>query len=373
MTTSCSVQDWPYANFSTAPRTAHGTCPATVQSPVGGADYAKLLDGIQLVLDGVGLIPGFGEVADGLNAFISGCRGDYVGAALSIVCMVPVAGYLGNAMKAGRHLSPNGMITMLRGLGEPALRAIADASDQLIDFLAGLPGKLSGVLRRLRRWGAISEETYRMVERALDPVMRGIDEAFAQVMGQIDEALNGPPGAFAMAGGAPAPTRPQPVSMASGRPSGGGSPGGRAFKQGDHLVNTGLTKVLDELRLLDGQGRAMIEQARRMLDDPSFLATISKGAHGADANSVAFGRAAQRVRDAAREYQRAQGAGQVAARALSLRVELRDMLKAAIDVEVADQLDPRRVGQVREKLVSVWAILDGAVARSTHAAGLRRH
>jgi hypothetical protein len=52
-----------------------------------------LLDGIQLGLDIVGLVPGFGEVADGINGVISLARGDEVGAALSFGAMIPFAGW----------------------------------------------------------------------------------------------------------------------------------------------------------------------------------------------------------------------------------------------------------------------------------------
>ena len=62
-----------------------------------------ILDGTQLVLDGVGLIPGFGEIADGANALISLGRGDYAGAALSAAAMVPFAGWGATAAKVARR------------------------------------------------------------------------------------------------------------------------------------------------------------------------------------------------------------------------------------------------------------------------------
>lgn len=52
-----------------------------------------LLDGLQLGLDVVGLIPGVGEIADGANALISLGRGDYAGAALSAGAMIPFLGW----------------------------------------------------------------------------------------------------------------------------------------------------------------------------------------------------------------------------------------------------------------------------------------
>ena len=50
------------------------------------------MDSAQLALDGIGLIPGVGIFADGLNALISTGRGDFVGAGLSLAAMVPGLG-----------------------------------------------------------------------------------------------------------------------------------------------------------------------------------------------------------------------------------------------------------------------------------------
>ncbi|MGU2293282.1 hypothetical protein ACSEQ4_30820, partial [Pseudomonas aeruginosa] len=63
----------------------------------------KILDGLQLGLDVVGLIPVVGEIADLANAGISLARGDYAGAALSLVSAIPFAGWLGTAGKAARY------------------------------------------------------------------------------------------------------------------------------------------------------------------------------------------------------------------------------------------------------------------------------
>lgn len=52
----------------------------------------SMLDMIQTGLDVVGLIPGIGEVFDGMNAAIYAARGDYINAGLSAAAMVPLAG-----------------------------------------------------------------------------------------------------------------------------------------------------------------------------------------------------------------------------------------------------------------------------------------
>ncbi len=51
-----------------------------------------MLKTLQVGLDLAGLIPGFGEIADGLNAAIYYARGDKVNAALSLRAMIPFAG-----------------------------------------------------------------------------------------------------------------------------------------------------------------------------------------------------------------------------------------------------------------------------------------
>jgi len=69
----------------------------------GGGFWGGLLDGTQLVLDGLGLVPGFGEIADGVNALISLGRGNYGDAALSAAAMIPFLGWGGTAAKWGKH------------------------------------------------------------------------------------------------------------------------------------------------------------------------------------------------------------------------------------------------------------------------------
>ena len=61
----------------------------------------KALDVLQVGLDLVGLIPGLGEIADGINAVIYLARGDYANAALSAAAMIPFAGWAATGAKLG--------------------------------------------------------------------------------------------------------------------------------------------------------------------------------------------------------------------------------------------------------------------------------
>jgi len=62
---------------------------ATVRrAGIGGS----LADAGQVALDAAGFIPGVGEFADGANALIALARGDFFGAAMSAISMIPEAG-----------------------------------------------------------------------------------------------------------------------------------------------------------------------------------------------------------------------------------------------------------------------------------------
>jgi RHS repeat-associated protein len=77
----------------------------TVRSkPKKSGFWGKLLDGVQVVLDIGGLVPGFGEVADGINGLIYLARGDKANAALSFAAMVPVAGNAATGAKYARKI-----------------------------------------------------------------------------------------------------------------------------------------------------------------------------------------------------------------------------------------------------------------------------
>jgi len=71
--------------------------------------WDKALDKVQTGLDIVGLIPGLGEWADGLNALIYAGRGDWLNAALCMASMIPVGGQAATmarmAKKAGGELA----------------------------------------------------------------------------------------------------------------------------------------------------------------------------------------------------------------------------------------------------------------------------
>ena len=82
---------------------ADGTGTAPQQQQQQDDDGFGWLDGLQIGLDAVGLVPGLGEVADGVNGLISLARGDKTGAALSFAAMVPFAGWAATGGKFVRN------------------------------------------------------------------------------------------------------------------------------------------------------------------------------------------------------------------------------------------------------------------------------
>lgn len=60
------------------------------------AEYGEWVHG---ALDAAGFIPGFGEIADGLNGVIYLAEGHYIEASISLVAMIPILGDLGKAGK----------------------------------------------------------------------------------------------------------------------------------------------------------------------------------------------------------------------------------------------------------------------------------
>ena len=73
------------------------------------------MDGAQIGLDFVGLVPGIGEIADGANALIYTARGDYVNAGLSAAAMVPIGGWAATGTKIARRAAVSGTHVVYHG------------------------------------------------------------------------------------------------------------------------------------------------------------------------------------------------------------------------------------------------------------------
>jgi RHS repeat-associated protein len=88
------AQGHPLPTPALRPVPMHGAdasyCPPAPPRPL---TWDETLDGIQVGLDGAGLVPGLGEPADVANALISAGRGNWGDAALSACAAVPVLGW----------------------------------------------------------------------------------------------------------------------------------------------------------------------------------------------------------------------------------------------------------------------------------------
>ncbi len=80
-----------------------GVMPSNWQ-PYEGLSKEDAMTGLHLTLDGVGLIPGFGEIADGTNGVIYLFEGNKVDAGLSFAAMIPIAGWGATGAKGLRYV-----------------------------------------------------------------------------------------------------------------------------------------------------------------------------------------------------------------------------------------------------------------------------
>lgn len=63
-----------------------------MHSSLPTAKFIPLFEAMHIALDIIGMIPGVGEIADGLNAAIYLAQGDFVNAATSALSLIPMAG-----------------------------------------------------------------------------------------------------------------------------------------------------------------------------------------------------------------------------------------------------------------------------------------
>ncbi len=134
------------------------TLPSWLAAPInaiaGVLDTA--LDVLQTGLDIIGLVPGLGEIADGINGLISLARGDYAGAALSFAAMIPFAGWAATAGKFGRR-------------AVNAVDAVSDVSSAVIRHSDEAASVVSAVSRN-------ADEVAQFASRSADDLARSGDE-----------------------------------------------------------------------------------------------------------------------------------------------------------------------------------------------------
>ena len=119
---------------------------------------SKALDWMQTALDGIGLIPGWGEPFDAANAAIHAYRGNPLMALLSAISVIPVYGdaigkgtkLLLGAIKAGKAIKLGAKTYTVASLGAVLKTQLAKVNDVevkvLLDEIDGQTGKPKGTM-----------------------------------------------------------------------------------------------------------------------------------------------------------------------------------------------------------------------------------
>ncbi|MCG7318599.1 RHS repeat-associated core domain-containing protein [Brevibacillus laterosporus] len=115
--------------------------------------WGSLLDGVQLALDVVGMIPVVGIVADVANAGISVARGDYAGAALSLVACIPFAGAAATGaklgMKAAKALKMGKTVAKVADKAADVAKVVTKVADVVVGKVYTASRKLKSTVNQL--------------------------------------------------------------------------------------------------------------------------------------------------------------------------------------------------------------------------------
>ncbi|MFU8646650.1 EndoU domain-containing protein [Lysinibacillus sp. RSDA_15] len=127
---------------------------ATTKAVKNAVKPKNLLNTLQVGLDLVGLIPGFGEIADGVNGIIYLARGDKVNAALSFGAMIPFSGWAatgGKLVNKGAGVVKSvaeGVRNVLKG---PVGSVVDQVKKQVVNVKTQIQSKVAEVKQQLRQ------------------------------------------------------------------------------------------------------------------------------------------------------------------------------------------------------------------------------
>ncbi|NTU21984.1 hypothetical protein HPY28_16775 [Brevibacillus sp. HB1.2] len=141
--------------------------------------WGGFLDGVQLALDVVGLIPGLGEIADLANAGISLARGDYAGAALSLAACIPFAGWAATGAKLGAKAHK-----ALKGT--KAGQKVLEVADSAADVVKNVANAVESTVGKV--WTAARKTLDEM--DVMQAVQRIKEQLYASVMAAKDAVIN---------------------------------------------------------------------------------------------------------------------------------------------------------------------------------------
>ena len=168
---------------------------------LGPGIIGGILDGLQLALDVVGFVPGYGEAADVINALISALRGNYLDAGLSAFSALPLAGWATTIGKNAMHIADALGLAGRYGdnvlnaakiagkYGDELLEAVDNVrkyGDELLDGAGDVGRNASDVIDASESMGNYVDEAAVAVQRAAE----GAGETFSPInLGPLDESI----------------------------------------------------------------------------------------------------------------------------------------------------------------------------------------
>ncbi|MFD4491462.1 hypothetical protein [Lysinibacillus fusiformis] len=127
---------------------------ATTKAVKNAVKPKNLLNTLQVGLDLVGLIPGVGEIADGVNGIIYLARGDKVNAALSFGAMIPFVGWAatgGKFVKKGAGVVKSVTEGVQKALKGPVGSVVDQVKKQVVNVKTQIQSKVAEVKQQLRQ------------------------------------------------------------------------------------------------------------------------------------------------------------------------------------------------------------------------------
>ncbi|WP_342550400.1 hypothetical protein MKX57_15325 [Lysinibacillus sp. FSL M8-0216] len=127
---------------------------ATTKAVKNAVKPKNLLNTLQVGLDLVGLIPGVGEIADGVNGIIYLARGDKVNAALSFGAMIPFVGWAatgGKFVKKGAGVVKSVTEGVQKALKGPVGSVVDKVKKQVVNVKTQIQSKVAEVKQQLRQ------------------------------------------------------------------------------------------------------------------------------------------------------------------------------------------------------------------------------
>ncbi|WP_342529972.1 hypothetical protein MKY80_14665 [Lysinibacillus sp. FSL R5-0849] len=127
---------------------------ATTKAVKNAVKPKNLLNTLQVGLDLVGLIPGVGEIADGVNGIIYLARGAKVNAALSFGAMIPFVGWAatgGKFVKKGAGVVKSVTEGVQKALKGPVGSVVDKVKKQVVNVKTQIQSKVAEVKQQLRQ------------------------------------------------------------------------------------------------------------------------------------------------------------------------------------------------------------------------------